>query len=93
METEDPAIKALREKMEREDDIKRVVRLIPHTEGRYLYLIETPFATFPKFVIGSTDATFDDVRLLSRCGLLQTAETKWLEIIDPDGTREDREGQ
>jgi hypothetical protein len=66
----------LREKMEREDDILRVVRLVPCGD-RFRYLIETPFKTFPRFVIGTTDAEFDDVRREMRCGLLATAERHW----------------
>jgi hypothetical protein len=69
-------INALKQRMEREDDIKRVVRLVP-CGGRFRYLIETPFKTFPRFVIGTTDETFDDVRLEMRCGLLATAERHW----------------
>lgn len=91
MPTATTPIDALREKMEREQDVKRIVRLIPHG-SRFLYLIETPFATFPKFVVGTTDVAFEDVRYKSRCGLLSTAEQAWNRMIDPDGAREESEG-
>jgi len=70
----------LRAKMEQEDDIKRVVRL-ERAGDRFRYLIETPFKTFPKFVIGTTDAEFDVVRLELRCGLLESAEAAWDRIV------------
>lgn len=89
--TEETEIAALRAKMEREEDIKRVVRLIANGGGRYMYLIETPFATFPKFVIGTTDAAFEDVRLKLRCGLIESAEEAWLRFIDPDGAAEEND--
>ncbi|HSI08799.1 MAG TPA: hypothetical protein VK985_09410 [Rariglobus sp.] len=69
-------IDALRNRMECEEDILRVVNLVPYGD-RFRYLIETPFKTFPRFVIGTTDAAFDDVRLELRCGLLTTAERYW----------------
>lgn len=72
---------SLREIMAREEDVKRIVRLEPTGTGRFRYLIETPFATFPKFVIGTTDAKFDDVRLELRCGLLESAEERWPELM------------
>jgi hypothetical protein len=69
-------MKDLQSRMEHEDDVKRVVRLEP-LGTRFRYLIETPFHTFPKFVIGTTDAEFSDVRIESSCGLLSTAEERW----------------
>jgi hypothetical protein len=69
-------IDLLRQKMESEEDVLRVVHLVPCGD-RFRYLIETPFKTFPRFVIGNTDAAFDDVRLECRCGLIETAERHW----------------
>jgi hypothetical protein len=69
-------IDQLRERIEREDDVKQVLRLEPHG-ARFRYLIETPFETFPKFVIGTTDAENSDVRIEHRCGLLSTAMEQW----------------
>jgi hypothetical protein len=71
---------SLREIMAREEDVKRIVRL-ERAGDRFRYLIETPFATFPKFVIGTTDAKYDDVRLELRCGLLESAEERWPELM------------
>jgi hypothetical protein len=35
---------------------------------RWLYLIKTPFATWPKFVVGYTDDGNTDPEILFRCG-------------------------
>lgn len=67
----------LKHRMEQEDDIRHLLRLERIDGGRYRYLIETPFKTFPKYVIGTTDALFDDVRIEHRCGLLTSSEHAW----------------
>jgi len=90
--TEKKPIDALREIMLREQDVKRLVRLAEWSGGRFLYQIETPFATFPKFVIGTTDAAFDDVRIKHRCGLEESSDEAWNRFTDPDGHREETEG-
>lgn len=40
----------------RESDVLSIHNLEEQPDGSFLYLIETPFATFPRFVIGRTDA-------------------------------------
>jgi hypothetical protein len=60
-----------------EPDVQRVVRLARIAGGRFRYLIETPFATFPKFVIGTTDAQLEDVRREVKCGAPWNAESIW----------------
>jgi len=37
-------------------------------ESRWLYLIKTPFATWPKYVVGTTDATNENPEICFRCG-------------------------
>lgn len=69
-------LEQLRKLIEQEEDVKRVIRLEPHGD-RFRYLIETPFETFPKFVIGTTDATNEDVRIEHKCGLEATAQEAW----------------
>jgi N-acetylglucosamine-6-phosphate deacetylase len=73
MTTTAPTIEEIRSRIEQEDDVKRIIRLEPHGE-RFRYLIETPFATFPRFAVGTTDAAGEDVRLEAICGELYTAE-------------------
>jgi hypothetical protein len=72
----DADLAALRALIEREDDVKRVHRL-ERCGDHFRYLIETPFETFPKFVIGTTNATNSAIRIKHRCGLLATAEEAW----------------
>lgn len=67
---------SLRHMIEAEDDVRRVVHL-ERQGARFRYMIETPFKTFPKFVIGTTDGDFKDVRIQHRCGLIETAENAW----------------
>jgi len=42
-------------------------------EGRWLYFIQTPFATWPKFVVGWTDADNAAPKIMFRCGLIEGA--------------------
>lgn len=57
-----------------ETDVKRVVALEPleplveQAEPRWVFLIETPFMTFPKFAVGTTNATNTEVVTLMTCG-------------------------
>lgn len=77
----DEIITALKARMEIEDDIKRVIRLEP-VGDRFRYMIETPFKTFPKFVVGNTDDAFDEVRIEMKCGMETTAERFWNNLPD-----------
>ena len=45
----------LRKLLHAADDVLRVVHLAPFDTDatRWIYLIETPFATFPRFVVGT----------------------------------------
>jgi hypothetical protein len=71
--------RALREQIGRESDVRRVLELTPIGGGRFRYLIETPFATFPRFVIGTTDAENEDVRIELKCGAEWNARQQWAE--------------
>lgn len=68
-----------------EQDVKAVRALQPLPDGRALYLIETPFMTFPKFAVGSTNAANDDVRILATCGALWSAEEQYEEFLKRGG--------
>lgn len=59
----------LRALIQKEEDVYEVLALswVPQ-EQRWLYLIKTPFATWPKFVVGYTDADNADPEILFRCG-------------------------
>ncbi len=58
----------LRQRLLQEADVQRVVALEPLEAGgddqRWVYLIETPFMSFPKFAVGTTNAANNDVRIL-----------------------------
>ena len=75
----DPELACLRKLMERDPtDVRRVVRLARYgTEGRVRYLIETPFTTFPRYVIGTTDLQFDDVQHEYKCGAEWSTPNAW----------------
>ena len=61
----------------REGDVKRVVECEEIAPGKYRYLIETPFRTFPKFVIGQTNSDLTDVRIRLSCGAEWNAVEQW----------------
>lgn len=68
---------ALRNALQKEPDVHAVLELARQTDGRWLYLIETPFVSFPKFVIGRTDVENESVDLLFRCGAEWSARAEW----------------
>jgi hypothetical protein len=70
-------IDKLRALIEAEPDVKRVLELQPLADGRYRYLIETPFETFPRFVIGDCDASGNAVHHRVKCGREQSARDLW----------------
>lgn len=51
-------------------------------EQRWLYLIQTPFATFPKFVVGWTDSENESPEILLCCTLKQNAVEFWTDLND-----------
>jgi hypothetical protein len=65
------------ERIAREDDVKRVVECEEIAPGKYRYLIETPFKTFPRFVIGQTNSDLSDVRIRLKCGAEWNAVEQW----------------
>ena len=66
----------LEDRLLSESDVRKVVKLRKVGE-RFQYLIETPFETFPRYVVGTTDCAFDDVRIQMRCSALWSAEDWW----------------
>lgn len=68
----------LRELIAAEPDVRAVLELEPvGGTNDWLYLIETPFDSFPRYVIGRTDASMKNVRIVSLCGHLCTARATW----------------
>lgn len=69
-ETEDrPEFLKLRALIQQESDVLEVLALswVPE-KSRWLYLIKTPFATWPKYVVGLTDGDNRSPEILFRCG-------------------------
>lgn len=62
------ALEGLRELICRAADVRRIVELVPLAGGRAAYLVETPFETFPRFVVGTADADNAEVEIGLRCG-------------------------
>lgn len=62
----------LRGLLDSQDDVRRVMALevLPSSGPllRWLYLIETPFMTFPKFVVGTTNSNNTEIEILLACG-------------------------
>jgi hypothetical protein len=77
------AAEQLRALIEACDDVKALVRLEELQRGVWLYLIETPFTTFPRYVVGRTDVGNEEPVVMLKCGRLDSAEAeyaKWREI-------------
>lgn len=75
LETEErDAYLRLRALIQHETDVLEVLGLswVP-AEGRWLYWIKTPFATWPKHVVGWTDGSNLETEILLRCGHESTA--------------------
>jgi len=70
-----------------EPDVVRLVALDrlqddDDTDDRpWLYLIETPFATFPRFVIGRTDDDNENPDILFQCSAEWSAMEEWQNLI------------
>ena len=60
-----------------EGDVRRLLELRPLPDGRWAYWIETPFESFPRYVIGSTDAQMTAVRIEFKCGQAWSARQAW----------------
>ena len=62
--------------IEAEPDVKRLVELAVIGTG-WLYLIETPFETWPRFVIGTLSPDGSGPRILLNCGQEWSARAEW----------------
>ena len=49
-----------------EPDVHRLIALEQNADGEWVYFIETPFATFPRFVVGITDAANNSPKILAK---------------------------
>ena len=68
----------LRDLIAAEPDVRAVLELEPIAgSDDWRYLIETPFGSFPRYVIGRTNAAMTNVRITNLCGHLTTARISW----------------
>ena len=74
------AIIRLRSMILQESDVLAVLGLCEQADGRWLYLIKTPFATWPKFVVGYTDDQNLNPSIIFRCGLEDNGVAKFQEL-------------
>lgn len=85
-ETSDRAdILKIRTLIRLEDDVHDVLALswVPQ-EQRWLYLIKTPFATWPKYVVGWTTPDNSETEILFRCGMESNAIAFYNDLNDGD---------
>jgi hypothetical protein len=68
---------ALRNLVQKEPDVVQVLELSRLPDGQWMYLIQTPFVTFPKFVIGRTNVENQHVVVVFRCGSEWAARAEW----------------
>lgn len=79
------AYRRLRALLAAEADVHEVLALSYVPEDRkWLYLIKTPFATWPKFVIGETDSENANPELIFRCGAEWSAWSEWEKLNTGD---------
>lgn len=71
----DTQLDILKARIEAESDVRRVMAL-ERSGALYRYMIETTHH-FPRFVIGTTDEAFDDVRPIFKCGAEWSARKAW----------------
>lgn len=63
-----------------EADVHRLICLEP-LDSVWIYLIETPFADFPRYVIGFTDDNNTEPTVVFQCGAEWSAQDEWNRII------------
>jgi hypothetical protein len=77
---ESAAAQSLRKLIQGEFDVRRIVHLAERANGKFLYMIETPFQTFPRFVIGTTNADNSEVHHIFKSGSEWSAQKTWEEL-------------
>lgn len=73
-------ISSLRRLISCEADVVNVHAIEPLPNGRFLYLIGTPFV-YPSFAIGTTNADNSDPRVLKTFGASWSAQEAWDEYL------------
>jgi hypothetical protein len=73
----------VRRLIQAEDDVHRLLALTEMPNGRFAYLIQTPFATHPKYVVGLTDKENTNPDILLQCGAEWSAQNFFENLITP----------
>jgi hypothetical protein len=63
--------------MLKEDDVKQVCCVARVGRHAALYLIETPFESFPRYVVGRASLDNEIVEVLCRCNRIETARAEF----------------
>lgn len=71
----DTQLNTLKAKIEAESDVRRVMEL-ERSGSLWRYMIETVY-DMPRFVIGTTDEGFADVRPIFKCGAEWSVRKAW----------------
>ncbi|RYD62371.1 MAG: hypothetical protein EOP83_14785 [Verrucomicrobiaceae bacterium] len=78
---------SLRQLITAEPDVFQLLDLTPLDEaqpdGRWLYFIEAPFATFPRYVIGETDVENKLPTVVFQSGAEWSAVDYWITLTRP----------
>jgi len=77
------AFHEMRKRVHAQPDVHNVLGL-SHSQalGGWFYWIATPFATWPRYVIGFTDANLSEMRIHCRTSVEYEAAARWLEICE-----------
>ena len=78
-----PEIERLKELIRSEEDVFMLHALSDLPGGRFAYMIQTPFATFPKFAVGTTDKDNASPAVLLQCATKWSAEDYYNKLINP----------
>jgi hypothetical protein len=63
-----------------EPDVHRIIAM-DQIDDEWHYLIETPFASYPRFVIGKTDDDNQEPTILFQCSAEWSAMEEWQHVI------------
>lgn len=81
------AFHRLKNLIEGNEDVHRVLALLPDPKvagaRRWVYLIQTPYATFPKFVVGYTNDTNTAIERLTYHSSQWGAEASFEALTQP----------
>jgi hypothetical protein len=81
-----PDLASFKRNLQSQPDVLRVLDCATLAGGRVRYFIETPFATFPRFAVGTCSIALEDVEIELTCGAERTAR----EFFDAQTTTKEK---